>query len=280
MIISRNRLIRRLVGHPDGRKRSALPRKWTDGGGLLDVRDVSKRFGGVEAVRQVSLTVQRGQIVGLIGPNGAGKSTLVNLVSRHESPDSGEIYLDGRAIHGLPAYKVARAGLSRTYQRTRLFWEDTVAENIRTAMVWLGRNTVPHGLSYPGVSGSIDQRLEALLEFFGLSEHRERLPHDLSHVLQRRVEVAQALALAPRLLVLDEPFAGLTRDESFELIELLDKCRRGGLTMLVIDHNMHVIMRICEHIYVMHHGSVIAAGTPAEIHANDRVISVYLAGEL
>ena len=245
---------------------------------ILEVRDLSKRFGGVEAVRDVSFDVPRGALVGLIGPNGAGKTTFVNLVTKHETPDSGTVKLDAKPIHRLPSFKVARSGLSRTYQKNRLFLEESVEENIRTAMIWGGQ----HGgrdLSYPGCAGDEDGRTDALLEFFELDAVRADLPTDLSHLLRRRAEIAQALALGPKVLLLDEPFAGFSREESFDLIEHLRECQRGGLTMLLIDHNMEVVMDVCEHLFVMHHGALLVSGTPDEIRANKQVVSIYLGGE-
>jgi branched-chain amino acid transport system ATP-binding protein len=246
---------------------------------ILEVRGVSKRFGGVEAVRDVSFDIPRGALVGLIGPNGAGKTTMVNLISKHQSLSGGTIQLDGTPIHPLPVYRVARDGISRTYQQNRLFLEDSVADNIRTGMVWSG-GTTRRELSYPGAHGAEDERLNALLDFFGLQPYRDTMPAGLSHVLRRRAEIAQALALAPKLLLLDEPFAGFSREEAEDLIALLRQCQSGGLTILLIEHNMEVVMQVCERLFVMHHGALLASGTPAEIQSNRQVVSVYLGGEL
>jgi branched-chain amino acid transport system ATP-binding protein len=246
---------------------------------LLELRDVSKRFGGIEAVRSVSFELGRGALAGLIGPNGAGKTTLVNLISKHEAPSSGEIILDSEPIQQLATFRVAQKGISRTYQQNRLFREDTVIDNVKTGMVWT--KTAQRGeLSYPGARGSERDRLEALLALFRLSAHRHSVPGDLSHVLRRRIEIAQALAMIPKLLLLDEPFAGFSHEEAAELIELLRGCQRGGLTILLIDHNMDAVMQVCEHLFVMHHGALLASGTPAEICSNEQVISVYLGGNL
>ena len=246
---------------------------------ILEVRGVTKRFGGVEAVKDVSFDIPRGALVGLIGPNGAGKTTMVNLISKHQSLSGGTIRLDGTAIHLLPVYRVARGGISRTYQQNRLFLEDSVIDNIRTGMVWSGGSTRQE-LSYPGTRGAADERLRALLNFFGLESYRDAMPAGLSHVLRRRAEIAQALALAPKLLLLDEPFAGFSREEAEELIVLLRQCQLGGLTILLIEHNMEVVMQVCERLYVMHHGALLASGTPVEIQSNRQVVSVYLGGEL
>jgi branched-chain amino acid transport system ATP-binding protein len=246
---------------------------------LLEVAGVSKRFGGVDAVRSVSLEIARGSLVGLIGPNGAGKTTMVNLISAHQLPSEGRIVLDGEPIQGLPVFKVARTGVSRTYQQSRLFLEDSVGENIRTGMVWAG-GAGRSELSYPGAHGDEEDRFEALLEFFGLGSFRNQLPGGLTHLLRRRVEIAQALALAPKLLLLDEPFAGFSREEAIDLIALIRKCQRGGLTILLIEHNMEVVMEICERLFVMHHGALLASGGPAEIQSNEQVVQVYLGGGL
>ena len=246
---------------------------------ILEVADVSKRFGGVDAVKNVSFEIARGALVGLIGPNGAGKTTMVNLISAHQLPSTGRIVLDGEPIQGLPVFKVARTGVSRTYQQSRLFLEDSVGENIRTGMVW-ARGTGRSELSYPGAHGDEEDRFEALLEFFGLGPFRDQLPTGLTHLLRRRVEIAQALALAPKLLLLDEPFAGFSREEAIDLIALIRECQRGGLTILLIEHNMEVVMEICERLFVMHHGALLASGEPAEIQSNEQVVKVYLGGGL
>jgi branched-chain amino acid transport system ATP-binding protein len=246
---------------------------------LLEVAGVSKRFGGVDAVRSVSFEIARGSLVGLIGPNGAGKTTMVNLISAHQLPSAGRIVLDGEPIQGLPVFKVARTGVCRTYQQSRLFLEDSVGENIRTGMVWAG-GAGRSELSYPGAHGDEEDRFEALLEFFGLGPFRNQLPGGLTHLLRRRVEIAQALALAPKLLLLDEPFAGFSREEAVDLIALIRECQRGGLTILLIEHNMEVVMEICERLLVMHHGALLASGGPAEIQSNEQVVQVYLGGGL
>lgn len=245
---------------------------------LLAARGVTKRFGGVTAVDRVDLDIHEGGIVGLIGPNGAGKSTLVNLLSRHEDADEGSIALAGDPIERLPAHKVARAGLVRTYQHTRLFWDDTVRENLATAMIAL--SDAASDLRYPGAQRSGLDRVEELLEFTGLTDVGDQQPGDLNHVLQGRVAFAQALALRPTLLLLDEPFAGMTHQEALEFVRLLRRCQEGGLSMLVIDHNMQIVMQVVEHLYVVHHGEVIASGTPTEVRADERVVSVYLKGTL
>ena len=249
---------------------------------LLEIIELGKRFGGVEAAYSVSFDINRGALVGLIGPNGAGKTTLVNLITKHENPDSGTILLEQEPIDHLPAFKVARAGVSRTYQQNRLFMEESIKENIRTALVWSqAERSTADGLSYPGLEGSKNERTDALLDFFGLTAYADSLPPDISHLLRKRAEIAQALAIAPKLLILDEPFGGLTHEESFDLIALLRHCREeGGLTILLIDHNMEVVMDVCEDLQVMHHGALIASGSPQEIRSNERVCKVYLAGEL
>jgi branched-chain amino acid transport system ATP-binding protein len=246
---------------------------------LLQIRDVGKQFGGIGAVTSVSFEVRRGEFVGLIGPNGAGKTTLVNLISSQYPPTTGAILLDSVPVHGLAPFRVARLGIARTYQQNRLFFEDSVVENIRTGLVW-ARTGDRVGLTYPGANGQPAHRTDALLELFGLASHRKAMPGDLSYLLRRRLEIAQALALAPRLLLLDEPFAGFSHDEAAELVTLLRECQRGGLTILLIDHNMEVVMKVCERLFVMHHGALLASGTPAEVRANREVVSVYLGGEL
>jgi ABC-type branched-subunit amino acid transport system ATPase component len=246
---------------------------------ILQVHDVSKHFGGVEAVKGVRFDVERGALVGLIGPNGAGKTTMVNIISAHQTSTSGQILLDGKPIQKYQTFEVAREGVSRTYQQNRLFLEDTVSENIRIGLVWSGRAHRPD-LTYPGAQGSENQRLEALLALFCLKPYSDIMPNELGHLVRRRVEIAQALALAPKLLLLDEPFAGFSREEADELIAILRECQRGGLTILLIEHNMEVVMNICEYLYVMHHGALLASGKPADIQTNEQVVSVYLGASL
>ena len=246
---------------------------------LLELNSVSKSFGGVKAVQSVSFDIRPGQLVGLIGPNGAGKTTLVNLISSHQIPSSGTIKLDLDPIQGLPVFQVARRGIARTYQQNRLFPDDSLADNVRTGLIW-ARTGGRQELTYPGCCGPEEERLEALLTFFGLQTHRNAMPGNLSHLLRRRAEIAQALALAPKLLILDEPFAGFSKQEAADLTTLLRECQKGGLTILLIDHNMEVVMGICEYIFVMHHGALLAQGRPEQVRANLDVVSVYLGGEL
>lgn len=245
---------------------------------LVEVRGVTKRFGGVTAVDHVDFDIPMGDIVGIIGPNGAGKSTFVNLLTRHDDLDEGTITLDGRSVERLSAHRVARAGLARTYQHNRLFWDDTIRANLQMALIADG--DTKGDLAYPGAQSRGAERVEALLDFSGLTDVADELPGNLNHVLQGRVAFAQALALRPRVLLLDEPFAGLTFEEALEFVDLLRRCQEGGLSMVVIDHNMQVVMRVVNHLTVMHHGEVIATGPPAAVQADERVVNVYLKGSL
>jgi branched-chain amino acid transport system ATP-binding protein len=247
---------------------------------LLKVEKVSKRFGGLMALSQVDLPLEQGQIKGLIGPNGSGKTTLFNVISGIYPLDAGRVVFKDQDLTSKPAPEVNRLGLARTFQEIQLFYDMTVLEN---AMVGCQR------LSRAGVLGAflqprwvreeekfIRQKAMECLAFVGLSDSERELARNIPYGHQRLLEVARALAGDPEVLLLDEPAAGMNFTEIRDLMSHIQKIQDRGVTVLLVEHNMKVVMDICERITVLHHGQVIAEGTPSEVQTNEHVIEAYL----
>jgi branched-chain amino acid transport system ATP-binding protein len=248
---------------------------------LLNVDSVSKRFGGVFALQDVSFEVREGEIAGLIGPNGAGKTTMFNIVSGVFDPDQGEVRYGDRNLHGMGPHRRARMGIARTFQNLQLFGRMTVLENLMVPVDAASRRgMLADALRLPVArfeERRAEERARAMLHFLGLSDVAGSLAGALSVGVQRRVELARALCLRPRLLLLDEPAAGLDVRETADLATTLVRVRdRFDLTMLLVDHDMALVMRTCEHIYVLDFGRVIAEGPPEQIRQDPSVIAAYL----
>ncbi|MGI9862657.1 ABC transporter ATP-binding protein [Moorella naiadis] len=251
---------------------------------ILEIQGLHKRFGGVQAVAGFSLSLPEKGIIGIIGPNGAGKTTIFNLISGIYKADAGRITLAGQDITNHEQHQVARAGLGRTFQNIRLFKGLTVAENIMTAIDPVTKGSIfACLLSLPGkIRAERETRAQVreYLELVGLVPYKDWRPENLPYGIQRRLEIARALATGPKVLLLDEPAAGLNPKEVAELIALIGKLNRElGLAILLIEHRMEVVMQLCQYIYVQNFGKTLASGTPAEIQCNEEVIKAYLGDE-
>lgn len=251
---------------------------------ILQVEDLSIYFGGLHAVEGVSFYIKEGQIVGLIGPNGAGKTTIFNLLTGVYKPTRGEIYLENKSVVGTQPYQINRLGMARTFQNIRLFKDMTVLDNVKIPM--------NNAMNYPMLSGVLrskkyrtqerhtSRRAHELLETLGLEENAYDLARNLPYGKQRKLEIARALAASPKLLLLDEPAAGMNPTETQELLETIQMIReKFNLSVLLIEHDMNFVMGICEYIFVLDYGRLIAQGEPEQVRNNPQVIAAYLGGD-
>jgi ABC-type branched-subunit amino acid transport system ATPase component len=249
-------------------------------GPLLEVRDLTMRFGGLMAVDGLAFAVEKGAIHGLIGPNGAGKTTTFNMISGFYRPTRGEILLRGESIAGLAMHEVAHRGLVRTFQHSTLFAELTVLENALIGTHMEFRPSVLGALTGADAADrrGAEARAREALDFFGLGEFADDLAGDLPHGHQRALGMAVALACRPDVVLLDEPFTGMNPEETGRMMELMRKLRDSGVTILLVEHDMHAIMGLCDRITCMSFGKLLAEGDPAEIRRHPAVIEAYLGG--
>jgi branched-chain amino acid transport system ATP-binding protein len=243
---------------------------------MLEVTSLHKRFGPVKVINGIHLTVAAGQRHAIIGPNGAGKTTLFHLFSGNYTPDSGAIVFDGRPIAGLPPHRINRLGLSRSFQITNIFAGLSVHENIRAAVL------SKHGVRFDflrrvGRMAAINRAAAAILEQIGLTDKADRLAGELAYGQQRALEIGITLASDPKMILLDEPTAGLSIDETREAVRLIDRVTRGK-TLLIIEHDMDVVFSLADVITVLNYGEILASGSPAEIRGHPKVKQAYLGG--
>src|SRR5438445_5482391 len=251
---------------------------------MLRVRDMTVRFGGIVALDGISLDLNRGEILGLIGPNGAGKTTLFNCISGVLHADRGSIFFEGHSLVYAPPHVRARFGIARTFQNLQLWGSMTVEENLVVPMDALGRrNTFSDALYLPFsayAERASRERARAILHVLELDRYARTLAADLPAGIQRRVEIARALAMRPRLLLLDEPAAGLDAQETARLAEFLHAVRqRFHVSMLLVDHDMSLVLRVCDYVYVLDFGKLLARGQPSAIRSDPKVIAAYLGEE-
>jgi branched-chain amino acid transport system ATP-binding protein len=247
---------------------------------VLKVHNASKRFGGLQALNDVGIEIHEGEVYGLIGPNGAGKTTFFNVLTGLYEPDSGDFELSGKPYSPTAVHRVAKAGIARTFQNIRLFAEMTALENVMVGQhvrtnssVW---GAILRTASFKREEAAIAAKAHELLDYVGIGDLADARARTLSYGDQRRLEIARALATQPHLIALDEPAAGMNATEKVVLRELIDRIRRDGKTVLLIEHDVKLVMGLCDKVTVLDYGKVIAQGTPAVVQKDAKVIEAYL----
>lgn len=250
---------------------------------MLRTENVTQRFGGLTAVSQVSIDLYEGEIIGIIGPNGAGKTTFFNVLTGIYTPTEGKVYLDGEDITGKMPHEVAKLGMTRNFQNIRLFSNMTIIENIMTGMYCRKKATlfdsILHTKRHRLEEKETEEEALKYLDIVGLADCRYDMATSLPYGQQRKLEIGRALASNPKVLLLDEPAAGMNDQETLELAEFIKKLRGLGYSIVLIEHDMRLVMNVCDRIYVLNYGELIAQGAPEEIKANPEVITAYLGEE-
>jgi branched-chain amino acid transport system ATP-binding protein len=247
---------------------------------VLETKGLSKDFGGLRALEEVNLEIQEGEIFGLIGPNGSGKTTCFNLITGFLKPSAGSVIYKGKSIASLKPFQIAKRGIIRTFQITSLFPDLTSEENIIIGQYLRTRGDIWGAIirskAYREEEDKVVERAREVLDFVGLGKRLDIIAKNLSFGEERKLEIAIALAVEPKVLLLDEPAAGMSPDESTKLMDLIRSIRNMGITVLIVEHNMRVVMELCSRIAVLNYGVKIAEGDPEEIANNDEVTSVYI----
>lgn len=247
---------------------------------ILEVDKLNLNFGGLQVLENLSFSVKEEEIFSIIGPNGAGKTSLFNCISGFYVPTGGEILFNERSVVGLKPHRVTELGIIRTFQNLRLFGDMTVEDNVKATLYCLHKSNVLDAMFHTKLHKKEEEKAEEVamkyLSFVGLEEYMGRLTKKLPYGVQKRLEIARALAIEPDIIMLDEPAAGLNHEETDQLVEIIRKIKSTGITVLLIEHDMGLVMRISERIIVLNYGKKIAEGTPLEVRNNQAVIEAYL----